>query len=82
MALGNFNKLKEVERLGILINKNKTVYEHKKSKAMEQLQDNIEFEQFDSFKYLGSVVNNKNAIEEEIKERTAVSNKVLCANRR
>jgi hypothetical protein len=35
MALGNFNKLKEVERLGILINKNKTVYEHKKSKAME-----------------------------------------------
>lgn len=48
---------------------------------MEQLQDNIELEQFDSFKYLGSVVQNKNTIEEEIKERTAAGNKVLYANK-
>lgn len=49
---------------------------------MEQLQDNIELEQFESFKYLGSVVNNKNTIEDKIKERTAAGNKVLQANKR
>jgi len=34
-ALGNFNKLKEVERLGLLINKNKTKYMSTKKKVKQ-----------------------------------------------
>jgi len=33
-------------------------------------------------KYIGSVVNNDNAIKEEIKERTAAGNKVFYANKK
>jgi hypothetical protein len=33
-----------------------------------------------SFKYLGSIVNGNNSIEEEIKERIILGNKEYCAN--
>jgi hypothetical protein len=44
--------------------------------------DNIKLEQVDSFKYLGSVINNENTIEEEIKERIAAGDRVLYANKK
>ena len=43
---------------------------------------NIELEQFDSFKYLDSVVNQDTAIEQEVKGRKAAGNKVFYANKR
>ena len=38
-------------------------------------------EQVKSFKYLGSVVNGNNSIEEEVKERISLGNKAFYANR-
>jgi hypothetical protein len=38
-------------------------------------------EQVKSFKYLGSVVNGNNSIEEEIKERISLGNKAYYANK-
>jgi hypothetical protein len=37
-------------------------------------------EQVKSFKYLGSIVNGNNSIEEEIKERIILGNKAFYAN--
>jgi len=44
--------------------------------------DNTQLEQVDTFKYLGSIVNNENTIEEKIKERIAAGNKVLYADKK
>ena len=41
-----------------------------------------EIEQIKSFKYLGSIVNTDNSIEEEIKERTALRNKAFFATKK
>jgi hypothetical protein len=43
--------------------------------------DTISFESVQSFKYLGSVINQDNTIEEEIKERIIAGNKAFYANR-
>jgi hypothetical protein len=40
----------------------------------------MHLEQVKSFKYLGSIVNANNSIEEEIEERTVLGNKVYYAN--
>jgi hypothetical protein len=58
----------------------KKVFDHKKGRSYNT--DNSELEQVDSLKHLGSVVNNDNAIKEEIKEKTAVGNKVFYANKK
>jgi hypothetical protein len=42
----------------------------------------MSFESVQSFKYLGSVVNQNNKIEEEIKERIIAGNKAFYANRK
>jgi hypothetical protein len=42
--------------------------------------DTMSFESVHSFKYLGSVVNQNNKIEEEAKERIIAGNKALYAN--
>jgi hypothetical protein len=42
----------------------------------------MQFEQVESFKYLRSIVNKNNTIEEEIKERIMAGNKALYTNKR
>jgi hypothetical protein len=42
----------------------------------------MSFEPVQSFKYLGSTVNQNNTIEEEIKERPIAGNKAFCANQK
>jgi hypothetical protein len=44
--------------------------------------ENKELEQVKSFKYLGSIVNTDNTMEEEIKERIALGNKVSFGNKK
>jgi hypothetical protein len=44
--------------------------------------ENKELEQVKSFKYLGSIVNTDNTMEEEIKERMALGNNVYFANKK
>ena len=44
--------------------------------------DNMSFESVQSFKYLGSTVNQNNTIEEEIKERLIAGNKAFYANQK
>jgi hypothetical protein len=44
--------------------------------------ENGEFEQVKSFKYLGSIINTDNALEEEIKEIIALGNKGYFANKK
>jgi hypothetical protein len=44
--------------------------------------ENKELEQVKSFKYLGSIVNTDNTMEERIKERIALGNKVYFANKK
>jgi hypothetical protein len=44
--------------------------------------DNTYLEPVEQFKYLGSMINNDNSIEEEIKERTALGNKAYFANQK
>ena len=44
--------------------------------------ENKELEQVKSFKQLGSIVNTDNTMEEEIKERMALGNKVYFANKK
>jgi len=41
-----------------------------------------EFEQVNSFKYLGKMVNNNNSIEEEIKERIAAGNRAFHVHKK
>jgi hypothetical protein len=42
----------------------------------------MSFESVQSFKYLGSTVNQNNTIEEEIKERIVAANKAFYANQK
>ena len=44
--------------------------------------DTMSFESVQSFKYLGSVVNQNNIIEGEIKERLIAGNKAFYANQK
>ena len=44
--------------------------------------DNMSFESVQSLKYLGSIVNQNNTIEEEIKERLIAGNKAYYANQK
>jgi hypothetical protein len=44
--------------------------------------DTISFESVQSFRYLGSVVNQNNTIEEEIKEQLIAGNKAFYANQK
>jgi predicted DNA-binding protein YlxM (UPF0122 family) len=44
--------------------------------------DNTYLEQVKQFKYLGSIINNDNSIEEEIKERISLSKKAYFANQK
>jgi hypothetical protein len=67
----------------LIINEQKTKYLRytKKNCAKDYININsVHLEQVTSFKYLGSIVNGNNSIEEEIKERIILGNKAFYAN--
>jgi hypothetical protein len=70
---------------GLIINKEKTknLKGSKKETRTDNLNiDNTYLEQVKQFKYLGSIINNDNTIEEEIKERIALGNKAYFADQK
>jgi hypothetical protein len=72
-------------KYGPIINENKTKYLKCTRKQTQDGKLNVElmqFEQVDSFKYLGSIVNKNNTIEEEIKQRIMAGNKAFYTNKR
>jgi len=86
VTMDMFTKLKnEASKFGLLINENKTKYmmctrkQHRENKLEI---DNMSFESVQSFKYLGSTVNQNNTNGEEIKERLIVGNKAFYANQK
>jgi hypothetical protein len=74
-----FCKLKhEALNAGLIVNNNKTKYLHCTRKTIQPTYINRGeelFEQVNAFKYLGTMVNSNNSIEEEIKERIAAGNR-------
>jgi hypothetical protein len=81
-----FQKLKEIsQQVGLTINEHKTKYLSctKKQHKMDGIDiTQIHLEQVKSFKYLGSIMNGNNLIEEEIKERISLGNMaLLCKSR-
>jgi hypothetical protein len=81
-----FVKLKnESLKYGLIVNIYKTKY-MKCTRRQNQLTpiniENKELEQVKSFKYLGSIINTDNTMEEEIQERIALGNKVYFANKK
>jgi hypothetical protein len=59
------------------------MYQGTRSTEMTHINtENKELEQVKSFKYLGSIVNTGNTMEEKIKERIALGNKVYFANKK
>jgi hypothetical protein len=77
--IDTFTTLKnEASKYGLLINENKAKYMKctRKQVTGNKLEiDTNSFELVQSFKYLGSIVNQSNTIEEEIKERIITGNK-------
>ena len=82
--VATFQKLKETSaQVGLNINEQKTKYLRctKKQHTMNGIYiSQTHLEQVKSFKYLGSIVNGNNSIEEEIKERISLGNKAYYAN--
>jgi len=79
-----FQKLKEISiQVGLNINEHKTKYlrctkKQRKMDGIDIIQTHLE--QVKSFKYLESIVNRNNSIEEEIKGRISLGNKAFYAN--
>ena len=79
-----FTKLKgEASKVGLTINENKTKYLHCTRQASKNVPifEETKMEQANQFKYLGSIVNNNNSIEDEIEERIAEGNEAYYANK-
>jgi hypothetical protein len=79
ILIDTFCKLKhETLNAGLIVNNNKTKYLHCTRKIIQPTYINTgkeQFEQVNSFKHLGTMVNTDNSIEEEIKERIAAGNR-------
>jgi hypothetical protein len=71
--------------VGLIINEKKTKYLKctKKDTRHENLNiNNLHIEHVQQYKYLGSIINDSNSIEEEIKERIALGIKAYYANQK
>jgi len=71
--------------VGLIINEKKTKYLKctKKDIRTENLNiNNLRIVQVRQYKYLGSIINDSNSIEEEIKERIALGTKAYRANQK
>jgi hypothetical protein len=83
VMIDTLTKLKnEASKYGLLINESKTKYTKctRKQVRKNKLEiDTMSFESVQSFKYLGSYVNQNNTIEEEIKERIIAGYKAFYA---
>jgi hypothetical protein len=84
-AVDTFEKLKNQSlKIGLVINQNKTK-SHRCTRGNYQMDDlytnNMRLEQIHSYKYLGSIINIDNCVEEEIRERIMSGNKAYYANR-
>jgi hypothetical protein len=79
-----FVKLKnESLKYGLTVNVHKTKYMKCTRRQDQPINiENKEFEQVKTFKYLGSIVNTDNTMEEEIKERIILGNEVYFANKK
>jgi hypothetical protein len=77
---------KEAEKLGPVINTNKTKYVQLTRKTNIIKQDiEVEgksYEAVNQFKYLGSQINSKNSVQEEIRLRIQAGNRSLFANKK
>ena len=82
--MGTFQQLKNISlEVGLTINVKKTKYLKWAKKYIEIENLNIKssyIHQVKQYKYLGSIINDTNSIEEEVKERIAVGIKAYCAN--
>jgi hypothetical protein len=76
---------KEVKKLGLIINTNKTKYMQLTRKTNTIKQDTeVEgksYEAVNQFIYLGSQINSKNSLQEEIRLRIQAGNRSLFANK-
>ena len=71
--------------VGLIINEKKPKYLKctKKDNRIENLNiNNLHIEQVHQYKYLGSIINDSNSIEEEIKESVALGIKAYFANQK
>jgi len=83
---GNFYNTKEAEKLGLIINTNKTKYRQVTRKTNIIIQDiEVEgksYEIVNQFICLGSQINSKNLIKEEIRLRIQAGNRSLFVNKK
>jgi len=86
ILIDTFCKLKhEVLNAGLIVNNNKTKYLFCTRNTIHPTYINIgeeQFEQVNSFKYLGTMVNTDICIEEEIKERIAAGNRAYHVHKK
>ena len=86
ILIDTFCKLKhEALNAWLIVNNNKTKYLYCTRKTIHPTYINIgekQFELVNSFKYLWTMVNTDNSIEEEIKERTAAGNRAYHVHKR
>jgi len=74
-----------VPNAGLIVNNNKTKYLHCTRKAIQPTcidTGEEQFEQVNSFKYQGTMVNTDNSVEEEIKERVAAGNRAFRVHKK
>jgi hypothetical protein len=86
ILIDTFCKLKhEALNAGLVVNNNKTKYLYCIRKTIQTTcidTGEEQFEQVNSFKYLGTVVNTDSSIEEEIKERIAAGNRAFYVHKK
>jgi hypothetical protein len=86
VTMDMFTKLKnEASKICLVINENKTksmMSTRKQQRGNKLETGDMSFESIQSFKYLGSTVNQNNTIEEEIKEKLIAGNKAFYANQK
>jgi hypothetical protein len=84
--IDTFQQLKNnTMEVGLIINEKKTKYLKftKKDTRPENINiNNLHIEQVQQYKYLGSIINDSNSIEEEIKERLALGIKAYYPNQK
>ena len=82
--MDTFQQLKNNSlEVGLTINEKKTKYLKGAKKAIKTKNFNIKssyIEHVKQYKYLGSIINDTNSIEEEVKESLALGIKAYCAN--
>ena len=87
ILIDTFCKLKhEALKVGLIVNKSKTKYLYctKKKTIQPTYMDTGEeqFEQVNSFKYLGTMVNTDSSVERESKERIAAGNRAFHVHKK